>query len=98
MVKTIKMPDVRFSKRDHALQEREGWAVFESSTRGPEIQRDDCAAVFKFDEDALAHVMRRALAGSKPHIKALVAHCTAREAYLGALLKRGREPGAEDDS
>lgn len=80
---------VRFSQRDRALQDREGWMLCNSGLRGYEVQRDDCADSFRLDDDALAHVMRQALKGSKPHIKALVAHCAGREALLCHFLKRG---------
>ncbi len=96
--KSVKMPSVRFSDRDRACQDREGWGVFDSGARGLEIQKDDCTDAFRTDDDALAFVVRCALAGSKRHVKALAAHCAGREAYLGHLLKRGTAPDAEDDS
>lgn len=76
-----------FTEYDHAVMQAEGWAVFESSVRGNEIQRDDEAGVFATDEDALEHVLHRALAGSHVHTRALVEHCLGRERHLAALIR-----------
>ncbi len=50
----------------------EGWAVFESDSRGTEIERDDEADVFKDDNEAVLYVQDKAISGSALHSRALV--------------------------
>lgn len=53
----------------------EGWCVFNVDGGGPlEIERDDEAEVFESDDEAIAHVRRRAKAGSELHQKAITLH------------------------
>lgn len=85
--KTVVMPKVRCTKLDCAIMEREGWAVFNEESL-PEIQRDDEADIFVTDDDAIAHVMRRALAGSATHVRALVLHCQGLD-ERGARVRGG---------
>lgn len=51
---------------------REGWCIIDKNDTGElEIQKDDDTNVFHSDEDALAHVQRRATEGSLYHHHAL---------------------------
>lgn len=59
---------------DGMLADKEGWCISEcwGSVDGEwQLQRDDEANVFEYDDDAWAHVLARARAGSKPHRRAL---------------------------
>jgi hypothetical protein len=83
-----------WTNRDQLAAEKEGWAIFDVYGGGlQEIERDDERNKFKSDETALAHVYRRALAGSRLHIRALVIHC--RDAI--DVFKAAHGYGEEDE-
>ncbi len=76
--------DDRWTVRDQARACREGWAIYEAARYGItvlEIERNDVndppyedAPQFKSDEEAIAHVRRRAREGSRLHRRALELH------------------------
>ena len=57
---------------DEIEANREGWGLFESDTRGLEIERLDEADLFDYDEDAVEFVHICAGLGSKLHQRALL--------------------------
>lgn len=64
---------------DNRLAEKEGWAVFDCYGGLQEIEADNDSRRFKRkgiyrDDLAVKHVCKRALAGSRLHIRALVVH------------------------
>lgn len=67
-----------WADQDNAQAEKEGWAVFEAHG-GQEIEADSESnrfmrkGVFR-DDLAVEHVCKRALAGSRLHVRALVVH------------------------
>jgi hypothetical protein len=67
-----------WTNRDQLRAEKEGWAIFEAHG-GQEIEADHDSRRFvrngvAYDDKAVAHVCRRALAGSRMHVRALVIH------------------------
>ena len=64
---------LKFTQKDHRAAQKEGWDLFETE-RGDDIQKDDDKGVFPYDADACHFVVKKALTGSKLHIKALVLH------------------------
>ena len=66
---------MRWTNKDQEQAMQEGWAIF-NHPKHAEIQKDDEAAVFASDEDAVSFIVERALAGSAGHAKALVLHFT----------------------
>ncbi len=65
------------------LHRDEGWEMFSCNGR-LEIQRDDEACVFEYDEGAYNHVMTEALHGSPLHVLAIYLHGheLGKEVYL----------------
>ena len=49
----------------------QGWGLFDSDSRGLEIERDDDAGIFDSDEDALKYVERQAARGNACAVEAL---------------------------
>lgn len=77
------MAKVEWTSADAEVSLREGWTVFNLDEGRPAIQREDEAAIFENDEEAIAHVRRCASAGSDLHRRAL-ALCSI-DAELGYL-------------
>jgi hypothetical protein len=75
---------MRFTTKDQEQAVNEGWAIFNRPERG-EIQRDDEAAVFASDEEAIAFVTKSALGGSGFHARALTVHLAT---IAGSGLRR----------
>lgn len=73
-------PLPRFTARHADMAEAQGWALIDSGLRGPEIQADDDARVFRSDEDALEYVERQAKRGRPEAVAALAAIERYREA------------------
>lgn len=77
--KTKRTPKLyEWTTRDQHRAEKEGWAIFEAHG-GQEIEADQDSTRFKRkgvyrDDLAVRHVCRRAIAGSRFHVRALVIH------------------------
>jgi hypothetical protein len=71
-------------KRIARIGEEEGWGIFLCDDNIEYIQRDDDAAVFENDDDAIEHVRKRAAAGSRLHQMALAA-------VVASKINQGRD-------
>lgn len=68
-----------FTWAERRQAEREGWGMFESDSRGLEIEADTEMGIFVFEDDpvdaeARRFVRARARAGSRLHTRALALH------------------------
>lgn len=89
---TARKPKPAWSNRDHARAQAEGWDIFYVyGDELREIEADNDSPRFKSDEAAMEHVYKRALAGSRLHIRALVIHSQDAVEVLHAAFGYGRD-------
>lgn len=81
MRRNRKLKDFAWPARFARAADSEGWNVFDDTSYGREVQRDDSRGLFASDAEALAFVAGRAWAGAKHAVRALeiqADYCTCR--------------------
>lgn len=77
----------------------ESWCLSHSDTYGLCIEKDDDAGRWKYDDDAVDFVAKKAREGSRPHLMAMQIHADSQRDYwcvtLPEILAQARQEGGQ---